>query len=116
MPRAVTRRLPLAVVVVSLGLGACGGGSDAPSRQEFAQDAERICKETEKALEGFGENVNSAEDAANAIDKVIERARKAADELADLERPEGESGETATKFAEGSSRSSRTSGCRLSRS
>jgi hypothetical protein len=87
--------------VVSLGLGACGGGSDAPSRQEFAQDAERICKETEKALEGFGENVNSAEDAANAIDKVIERARKAADELADLERPEGESGETATKFAEG---------------
>jgi soluble cytochrome b562 len=101
MPRAVTRLLPLAVVVASLGLVTCGGGSDAPSKQEFAQDAERICKETEKALEGFGENVNSAEDAANVIDKVIERARKAADELANLERPEGESGETATKFAEG---------------
>jgi hypothetical protein len=102
--------------VVSLGLGACGGGSDAPSRQEFAQDAERICKETEKALEGFGENVNSAEDAANAIDKVIERARKAADELADRERPEGESARPRRSSPRASSRSSRTSWCRLSRS
>jgi hypothetical protein len=80
---------------------ACGGGSDAPSRQEFAQDAERVCKQTERALEGFGENVEGPEEAADAIDKVIERARKAADELADLDRPEGETGETATKFAEG---------------
>ena len=104
MPRKVTRLLALVVVLLSLGLVACGDdddGGSAPSKQEFANDAEQICKDTEKALENFGENVNSAEDAANAIDKVIERARKAADDLANLDRPEGETGETATKFAEG---------------
>lgn len=104
MPRKVTRLLALVVVLMSLGLVACGDdddGGSAPSKQEFANDAEQICKDTEKALENFGENVNSAEDAANAIDKVIERARKAADDLANLDRPEGETGETATKFAEG---------------
>jgi hypothetical protein len=100
----VTRLLALVVVLMSIGLVACGDdddGGSAPSKQEFANDAEQICKDTEKALENFGENVNSAEDAANAIDKVIERARKAADDLANLDRPEGETGETATKFAEG---------------
>ena len=104
MRRNVTRLLALVVVLMSLGLVACGDdddGGSAPSKQEFANDAEQICKDTEKALENFGENVNSAEDAVNAIDKVIERARKAADDLANLDRPEGETGETATKFAEG---------------
>jgi len=103
MPAEVTRLLSLAVLLVSLGLVACGGddGGSAPSKQEFANDAERICKDTEKALENFGENVNSPEEAADALDKVIERARKAADDLSNLDRPEGETGETATKFAEG---------------
>jgi soluble cytochrome b562 len=103
MPADVTRLLSLVVVLMSIGLVACGDddGGSAPSKQEFANDAERICKDTEKALENFGESVNSAEDAADAIDKVIERARKAADDLANLDRPEGETGETATKFAEG---------------
>ena len=83
MPRALTRLLPLTLVLMSVGLAACGGGDDAPSRQEFVQDAEKICKDTEKALEGFGENVDSPEEAGEAIDKVIERARQAADELED---------------------------------
>jgi CHASE3 domain sensor protein len=86
---------------MSLGLVACGDdGGSAPSRAEFAKDAEKICKETEKELESFGQNINSPEEAADAIDKVIEQARKAADDLADLDRPEGDTGETATKFAE----------------
>jgi hypothetical protein len=99
----VTRLLSLALALLSIGLVACGDddGDSAPSKQEFANDAERICKETEKALEGFGEDVGSTEEAADALDKVIERARKGADQLADLDRPEGETGETATKFAEG---------------
>jgi hypothetical protein len=87
---------------MSLGLVACGDdGGSAPSKAEFANDAEKICKETERQLESFGQDINSPEEAADAIDKVIEQARKAADDLADLERPEGSVGETATKFAEG---------------
>jgi hypothetical protein len=104
MPADVTRLLSLVAVLMSIGLVACGGdddGGSAPSKQEFATDAERICEDTEKALENFGENVNSPQEAADALDKVIERARKAADDLSNLDRPEGETGETATKFAEG---------------
>src|SRR5918996_2476176 len=102
-PCAMTRLLSLVAVLMSIGLVACGDddGGSAPSKQEFVNDAERVCKDTEKALENFGEDVNSPEDAADAIDKVIERARKAADDLTDLDRPEGETGETATRFAEG---------------
>jgi hypothetical protein len=98
----VTRLLPLVVVLISLGLVACGDdGGSAPSRQEFAKDAEKICEDTEKELESFGEDVGSADEAGDAIDKVIEASRKAADDLANLERPGGAAGETATKFAEG---------------
>jgi hypothetical protein len=98
----VTRLLPLVVVLMSLGLVACDDdGGSAPSRAEFAKDAEKICKDTEKELESFGEEVGGPAEAGEAIDKVIEASRKAADDLADLERPEGDAGETATKFAEG---------------
>jgi molecular chaperone GrpE (heat shock protein) len=91
------------LVLLSLGLVACGDddGGSAPSRAEFAKGAEKICNETEKQLENFGQDVGSPEEAADAIDKVIEQARKAADDLADLDRPEGETGETAQKFTEG---------------
>jgi hypothetical protein len=98
---AVTRLLLLVVVLVSLGLAACGDDGSAPSRAEFAKDAEKICKDTEKELESFGEDVGGPNEAGEAIDKVIEASRKAADDLADLDRPEGDAGETATKFAEG---------------
>jgi soluble cytochrome b562 len=88
---------------MSLGLAACGDddGGNAPSRAEFAKNAEQICRDTEKELESFGEDVGGAEEAGAAIDKVIEASRRAADKLADLEPPEGEAGETAQRFTEG---------------
>lgn len=102
----MTRLLGLALVLLSLGLVACGddddggGGGDAPSKQEFAKQAERICNETEKEFESIGESAESPEEVANAIDEVIDESRSAADELVDLERPEGADGETATQFVE----------------
>ena len=103
----MTRLLGLALVLLSLGLVACGddddggGGGDAPSKAEFAKQAEQICRETEKEFESIGEGAESPEEVANAIDKVIAESRSAADELVDLERPEGADGETATQFVEG---------------
>jgi hypothetical protein len=96
----VTRLLPLAFVLVSLGLVACGG-DDAPSRADFARDAERICREIEREFENLGESADSPEEVAEAIDRVTEKSREAADELVDLERPEGNAGENAERFAEG---------------
>lgn len=99
-PSQVTRLLPLAFVLASLGLVACGGG-DAPSREEFVTEAERICRDAEKEIAKIGESASSPEAVGDAIDKVIAKSREAADELVDLERPEGDAGETAERFTEG---------------
>jgi hypothetical protein len=100
----MTRYSPLAVLLVSLGLAACGGDDDsgsAPSKAEFANNAEKICRDTEKELENIGNGAESPDDVAAAIDKVIDETQKAADDLVALERPEGQNGEKAQEFSEG---------------
>ena len=100
----MTRYSPVAILVVSLGLVACGGDDDsssAPSKAEFAKNADQICQNTEKELESIGQNAGNPDEVANAIDKVIDEAQKAADDLVALERPEGDAGQTAEEFTEG---------------
>ena len=89
--------------MLSLGLAACGGGDDssAPTKEEFAKDADKICQDTEKEIEKIGQGASSPDELANALDKVIAAAKDAANKLSDLDRPDGDAGETATKFAEG---------------
>jgi hypothetical protein len=51
----MTRLSPLAILFVSVGLVACGGDDgDAPSKQEFAKDAEGICRNAEKGIAKIG--------------------------------------------------------------
>lgn len=103
----MARLLTLALALMSFGLVACGddddgggGGGDAPSKAEFAKQADKICKETEKEFESIGESAESPDEVANAIDEVIDESQDAADDLVALDRPEGADGETATKFVE----------------
>jgi hypothetical protein len=90
--------MPLIPVVLVLAFSACGGGDDAPSKAEFAEQAEKICQDAEKQLDNVGENATSPGEIANAVDKVIEQSRTSLDELRDLERPEGDAGEAAEQF------------------
>lgn len=90
----------LALLLVSLGLIGCGG-DDAPSKQEFVDEADRICRETEQEIERIAQSAGSPEELADVLDEVIDKSREAADDLVDLERPEGADGETAEKFVEG---------------
>jgi hypothetical protein len=92
----------LAAVLVGLlafGLAACGG-DDGPSREDFADRANEICRDAERALEDVAEGAQSPQEVADAVDRVIAESRNAVDELADLERPEGEDGETAERFVD----------------
>jgi hypothetical protein len=89
--------LPLIPVVCVLALSACGG-DDAPSKAEFAEKAEKICKNAEKQLENIGENATSPDEIADAVDKVIDQSQSSLDELRDLDRPEGDAGEAADTF------------------
>jgi hypothetical protein len=90
--------LPLISVLLVLGFAGCGGGDDAPSKAEFADEAEKICENAEKQLDNIGENAESPDEIASAIDKVIEQSQSSVDELRELERPDGDAGEAAEKF------------------
>jgi hypothetical protein len=93
----MTRLAPILLSLLAFAIASCGG-DDAPSREEFAERANEICRDTEQALENVGENAESPQDIADAVDRVIEESRNAVDELADLERPEGDAGEAADTF------------------
>jgi translation initiation factor 2B subunit (eIF-2B alpha/beta/delta family) len=93
----MTRLAAILLGLLAVGLAACGG-DDAPSKEEYADQANDICRKAERSLENVGQNAESAEEIANAVNQVIEESRTAVDDLAGLERPEGEDGQTAERF------------------
>src|SRR5688572_9265184 len=88
---------PLALLV--LAVSACGG-DDAPSKAEFAADADKICKNAEKQLADVAEGASSPKEVAAAVDKVIEQSQSSVDELQALDRPDGAAGDAAEKFVD----------------
>lgn len=93
----MTRLASILLCLLAFGLAACGG-DDAPSKEDFAEQANEICRDAERALDNVGEDAESPDEIANAVDQVIDESRNAVDELADLERPDGDDGETAERF------------------
>jgi hypothetical protein len=92
---------PLTLILLVLGLVACGGGDgDAPSQADFAKSADEVCKNAEQALQNVGEDANTPDEIADAVDKVIDQTQKSVDELQDLERPDGDAGEAANEFVD----------------
>jgi hypothetical protein len=90
---------PLTLIVLALGLASCGGGGgDAPSKAEFAADAEKICKDTESQLKDVAQNASSPDEIATAVDKVIDATQESVDKLAALKQPDGAAGQAAEKF------------------
>jgi ElaB/YqjD/DUF883 family membrane-anchored ribosome-binding protein len=91
---------PLTTFVLALGLVACGGGgsSDAPTKAEFAADADKVCATAEKNLGEIGQNATSPAEIAKAVDKVIAETQKSLDDLKALDRPEGSAGDAADEF------------------
>jgi flagellin-specific chaperone FliS len=93
--------LPLSILAVGVGLLGCGGDEDTTSKEEFAKNANQICRETEKEFEQIGQSAESPEELVDVLDKAIDKSQAAADDLVALERPEGADGDAATKFVEG---------------
>ncbi len=100
----MTRTATLILALFSLGTGltACGGGDDnGVTKKQFANKADAICKGFTEKLHSIGQGVDSAEKGAAAMDKGIDAANTALDDLKALDVPEGDAGETAEKFQEG---------------
>lgn len=93
-------RLRTAVVVPLAALAFQGcGGDDAPSREDFAQEAEKICRDAEDKIEKLEEPKDFAgiEKYAGELDQVVSDANE---KLGELEVPEGDDGEKAEQFQE----------------
>jgi hypothetical protein len=88
--------LPLAVAIAAAG---CGGGDDAPSKEEFAKQADAICADLEKQSNALGE---SNPQSVNAIAEFAAKAKKTAEDgvkrINDLEVPSGSDGEKAKEW------------------
>ena len=97
MPAALTRLAAFLLTLLAFAAASCNG-DDAPSQEEFAEQADEICREAERSLNDVAEGAEGPEDIVEAIDEVIVEARDTVTELADLERPEGEAGERAERF------------------
>ena len=85
--------LPL---LASLLLAACGG-EDAPTREEFATSADKICSDLSQATEDIaapenpGELVGFADTLTREVDDAVKKMKA-------LEVPDGEAGEKAEQF------------------
>jgi hypothetical protein len=90
----------LAALSLTLALAACGGGGDAPSKDDYAADLERICKAAEKRASQAGKNADTPGEIADAVDKVIDDTRDTLNELKDLDKPDGDDGELAQRFVD----------------
>jgi hypothetical protein len=98
----MTRLAPILLSLLAFAIVSCGDDDDdgAPSQADFAQRANEICRQAEASLEKVGENAETPQDIVEAVDRVIEESRDAVDQLADLDRPEGQAGQRAEEFVE----------------
>jgi hypothetical protein len=99
----MTRLAPILACLLALTVASCGG-DDAPSQDDFADQANEICRDAEQSLANVGEGAQSPQDIVDAIDQVIEQSRSAVNELSELERPEGDAGQRAEEFVEATRR------------
>jgi flavin-binding protein dodecin len=89
---------PLTLIVLALGLVACGGGdSGAPSKADFAASANKICQDADKQLKDLAAGSSRAQ-ITEAIDKAIDQTQSSVDKLKNLEQPDGADGQAAEKF------------------
>ena len=93
----MTRLAPILLSLLALTVASCDG-DDAPSQRDFAEQANEICRSAKQSLKDVAEGARSPDEIVTAIDRVIEESRDTVDDLADLERPEGEAGEVAEQF------------------
>lgn len=92
----LARRFALLPVLASLGLAACGG-EEAPTRQEFASQANRICVEVERATERQ-QTPDSPDELAGLAGSLTSTVDRATKRIQDLEVPEGADGDKAKQF------------------
>lgn len=98
----LTPRSRTAAVLAGLTLvaAACGGG-DEPSKADFAKEANAVCADLEKSLDGLSQsNPNSADELASTVDKLQKEVDDGINRLQEVEQPSGDAGDDAKAFVD----------------
>jgi hypothetical protein len=83
------------------GGGSGGGGGDAPSKQEFARNADKICADVEQRVSDLNKvKPRSLSDLTHFIERLKDAVSDGVTRLQALERPSGEAGRTARQFTD----------------
>jgi hypothetical protein len=93
------RLASIAVCLLALAVASCGG-SDKPTKAEFAKKVEKICANTQNRLRDVGKGATTANAIADAVDKVIKESQNSVNQLKSLELPGGSDGKTAKSFVD----------------
>ena len=95
----MTRLRPLfAIPLAALAVAGCGG-DDKPSKEDFAQNAEKVCADLEKQSNELSTaEPDSVEEVATFATKAKSTAEKAVERIRGLEVPDGEDGEKAKQW------------------
>ncbi|HYP47347.1 MAG TPA: hypothetical protein VEQ61_01805 [Thermoleophilaceae bacterium] len=92
-------RSPALAVALAATLAACGG-SDSPTKDDFAADANSVCKDVAAKLNAVKTDSANPRVLMESIDKVIDESRAGVMRLKAIERPDGKDGEVAKKFVD----------------
>ena len=94
-------RLVTTLVGFSLGIAACGGGEDGASKADFAKEANAVCADLEKSLEGLSQSEpKNADELASTVDKLQTEVDDGVTRLQEIEQPGGQAGEDAKAFVD----------------
>jgi hypothetical protein len=89
------------LAAIAAGLLAGCGGSDSPSKQDFAEKADKICTDVENRVNELNKaNPQSISDLTRFIDQLKAAVDDGINRLQDLDRPEGQTGATAKQFTD----------------
>jgi hypothetical protein len=92
----VFRRRPLlALLLLTLLAAGCGG----VSKEDYAEDLDAVCADIEQKTQEIGEaEVNNPGDLTAQLDDIRAAIRDGIERMKDIERPDGEDGETAKQY------------------
>jgi hypothetical protein len=92
----------LVVCLLAIAAASCGGG-DTPTKAEFTKNVEKICANTQSRLRNVGQGATTANEIADAVDKVIKESQDSVNQLKGLELPGGSAHKTAQNFVNATS-------------
>ena len=89
------RALGLIVLLACLGLAACGG----VSKEDYAEDLNEVCADIEQKTEEIGQaEVSNPSELSAQLDEIRTAIEDGIARMKDIERPDGEDGETAEEY------------------